>query len=275
MAIRTDLAEEAHSLWEKSSGTTTKLPGVKARQWTQDGVRHHEVNILDEEGEKALGKPRGRYETIWVSRDGRPTPEVIEALGTLLVQMLHLGPEESLLVVGLGNRAMTPDAVGPLTLRGLIITRHLRQSLPQVFSDVPSVSALEPGVLGTTGMESAEIVKSVVKATKPDRVLVVDALAAGESDRLCRVVQVTDAGIVPGSGVGNSRAAFSEKTLGVPVIAVGVPTVMDAGTKDAPLLVTDRDIDARVRRLSSLISTGIHRAVFPQWSAEEIAQFVD
>ncbi len=275
MAIRTDLAEEAHSLWEKSSGTTTKLLGVKARQWTQDGVRHHEVNILDEEGEKALGKPRGRYETIWVSRDGRPTPEVIEALGTLLVQMLHLGPEESLLVVGLGNRAMTPDAVGPLTLRGLIITRHLRQSLPQVFSDVPSVSALEPGVLGTTGMESAEIVKSVVKATKPDRVLVVDALAAGESDRLCRVVQVTDAGIVPGSGVGNSRAAFSEKTLGVPVIAVGVPTVMDAGTKDAPLLVTDRDIDARVRRLSSLISAGIHRAVFPQWSAEEIAQFVD
>ncbi len=275
MAIRTDLAEEAHGLWEKSAGATTKLPGVEARQWTKDGVRHHEVTILDAVGEEALGKPRGRYETIWVSRDGRPTPEVTEALGKLLAQMLALDARQSLLVVGLGNRAMTPDAVGPLTVRGLVITRHLRRSLPRIFSDMPAVSALEPGVLGTTGMESAEIVKSVVEATKPDRVLVVDALAAGESDRLCKVIQVTDAGIVPGSGVGNSRAAFSEKTLGVPVVAVGVPTVMDAGTKEAPLLVTDRDIDARVRRLSSLISAGIHRAVFPHWSSEEIAQFVD
>ncbi len=275
MAIRTDLAEEAHGLWEKSAGVTTKLPGVKARQWTQDGVLHHEVTILDAVGEQALGKPRGRYETIWVSPDGRPTPEVTQALGTLLSRMLGLDAQQSLLVVGLGNRAMTPDAVGPLTLRGLVITRHLRRTLPRIFSDIPSVSALEPGVLGTTGIESAEIVKSVVQATKPDRVLVVDALAAGEADRLCRVVQVTDAGIVPGSGVGNSRAAFSEKTLGVPVVAVGVPTVMDAGTKEAPLLVTDRDIDARVRRLSSLISAGIHRAIFPHWSSEEIAQFVD
>ena len=133
------------------------------------------------------------------------------------------------------------------------------------------------GVLGTTGVESAEIVRSVVGSTKPDRVIVVDALAAGSADRLCRVVQVTDAGIVPGSGVGNSRAAFSAKTLGVPVVAVGAPTVMDArqpGERE-PLMVTPRDVDARVRRLSSLISAGINAALFPDWSHDEIAQFVD
>ena len=115
------------------------------------------------------------------------------------------------------------------------------------------VSALVPGVLGTTGVESAEIVRSVVEATRPDRVVVVDALAAGGADRLCRVIQVTDAGIVPGSGVGNSRAAFSAETLGVPVVAVGAPTVMDArqpGERE-PLMVTPRDVDARVRRLST------------------------
>ena len=217
----------------------------------------------------------GRYETLWIPGSGRPTPEVAELLGGILTELMDLEEGSSVLVVGLGNEAMTPDAIGPLTARGLLVTRHLRQQLPELFSSLRPVSALVPGVLGTTGMESAEIVKSVVKATRPDRVLVVDALAAAEQDRLCRVLQVTDAGIVPGSGVGNSRAAFSRKTLGVPVAAVGVPTVLDAGTKTEPLLVTPRDIDARVRRLSSLISTGIHKALFPDWTNEEIAQFVD
>lgn len=275
MAVRTDLAQEAEALWRQSAGETTELSGVQSRQWEENGVRRHRVRILDETGAKALGKPVGLYETLWVPGDGRPTPETSQALGGLLKSLLDLKEEHSVLVVGLGNRDMTPDAVGPLTVRGLLVTRHLRSHLPELFSDLRSVSALTPGVLGTTGMESAEIVQSVVKATKPDRVIVVDALAAGSTDRLCRVIQVTDAGIVPGSGVGNSRAAFSGKTLGVPVVAVGAPTVMDAGTKDDPMLVTPRDVDAMVRRLSSLISDGIHRALFPDWTREEIAQFVD
>lgn len=275
LSARTDLAQEAHALWEQGAGKTTELSGVKARQWEERGVRRHQVRILDEAGEKALGKPVGRYETLWVPGDGRPTPEVTEILGGILKELLSLEEGDSVLVVGLGNEAMTPDAIGPLTAHGLLVTRHLRQQLPKLFSDLRSVSALVPGVLGTTGMESAEIVKSVVEATRPDRVLVVDALAAAEADRLCRVLQVTDAGIVPGSGVGNSRAAFSRKTLGVPVAAVGVPTVLDAGGEGEPLLVTPRDIDAKVRRLSSLISAGIHKALFPDWTNEEIAQFVD
>ena len=220
MQVRTDLAEEAQALWRQSAGKTTQLEGVKARSWEEHGVERHQVQILNEQGEKALGKPRGTYETLWVPGDGRPTPEAAEALGEAVRDLLDLRGGESVLVVGLGNRAMTPDAVGPLSAGGILVTRHLRQHLPQIFAGVRPVSALVPGVLGTTGVESAEIVQSVVEATRPDRVVVVDALAAGSADRLCRVIQVTDAGIVPGSGVGNSRAAFSAETLGVPVVAV-------------------------------------------------------
>lgn len=275
MAARTDLAEEAKSLWEREAGKTTELKGVRARSWEENGVQRHQVIICDERGAKALDKPVGRYETLWVPGDGRPTPEVVDVLGVLLAELLDVGPQDSVLVVGLGNRAMTPDAIGPLTAQGLFVTRHLSRLLPDLFAGVRPVSALEPGVLGTTGMESAEVVAGVVRDTGPSRVLVVDALAAAERDRLCKVLQVTDAGIVPGSGVGNSRAAFSEKTLGVPVVAVGAPTVLDAGTGAEPMLVTPRDVDAKVRRLSSIICAGIHRALFPDWSAEEIAQFVD
>ena len=153
--------------------------------------------------------------------------------------LLDLRGGESVLVVGLGNRAMTPDAVGPLSAGGILVTRHLRQQLPQIFAGVRPVSALVPGVLGTTGVESAEIVQSVVEATRPDRVVVVDALAAGSADRLCRVIQVTDAGIVPGSGVGNSRAAFSAETLGVPVVAgeriSEITTAESGGSVSLPL----------------------------------------
>ena len=277
MQVRTDLAEEAQALWRQSAGKTTQLEGVKARSWEEHGVGRHQVQILNEQGEKALGKPRGTYETLWVPGDGRPTPEAAEALGEAVRDLLDLRGGESVLVVGLGNRAMTPDAVGPLSAGCILVTRHLRQQLPQIFAGVRPVSALVPGVLGTTGVESAEIVQSVVEATRPDRVVVVDALAAGSADRLCRVIQVTDAGIVPGSGVGNSRAAFSAETLGVPVVAVGAPTVMDARQpgEQEPLMVTPRDVDARVRRLSSLISAGINAALFPDWSYDEIAQFVD
>ena len=273
--MRTDLAEEAQALWTRQAGQTSALAGVKARQWTENGVRRHRVQILDRQGEKALGKPAGVYETMWIPPDCRPTPEAVQTLGDILSSLLALKPDTSVLVVGLGNRAMTPDAIGPWTVSGLLVTRHLHRQMPGLFGDMRPVSALEPGVLGTTGMESAEIVKSVIHATGPDRVLVVDALAAAGPDRLCQVLQVTDAGIVPGSGVGNSRAAFSARTLGAPVVAVGAPTVLDAGQPGEPMLVTPRDVDAKVRRLSRLILAGIHRALFPRWSDEEIAQCVE
>lgn len=276
MAARTDLALEAKALWERSAGKTSALPGVKARSETRDGTRLETVEILNEEGSRALGKPVGRYLSLELPADGRAGPEFVSLLGRELRTLLDCGAESGVLVVGLGNRAMTPDALGPMTADGVLVTRHLRRQLPAIFEGVRPVSALCPGVLGTTGLESAETVKSVVQTVRPDRVLAVDALAAADGARLCRVVQLTDAGIVPGSGVGNSRAAFSRESLGVPVVALGVPTVVDAAADGAgPLLVTPREIDSLMRRLSSIISAAINQALFPDWSADEIAQFVD
>ena len=274
MTVRTDLAEEAQALWQQSAGRTTTLSGVKARQWDAGGIYRQQVQILSAEGAQTLEKPQGCYDTLWTAQDSRPTDELADELARILGQRLSLEQGHSVLVVGLGNDAMTPDAIGPMSARGLLVTRHLRELMPELFRSLREVSVLIPGVLGMTGIESAGIVRSVVRDLKPDRVLVVDALAAGEGSRLCRVIQVTDAGIVPGSGVGNSRAPLSRKTLGVPVVAVGAATVMDAGTKEEPLLVTHRDVDARVKRLSSLISAGINRALFAELTKGEIAQFV-
>ena len=276
MGIRTDLAAEAHSLWWQSAGKTTKLSGVIARQEEENGIALETVEITSAEGAKALGKPVGRYLTLNLPEDGRANEAFTALLAKKLSMLLQWKDTDSVLVVGLGNRAMTPDAIGPMTADGVLVTRHLRQSLPQFFAGMRSVSALRPGVLGMTGVESAEVVRSVVERIQPDRVIVVDALAAGSPARLCRSVQLTDVGIVPGSGVGNSRAAFSPESPGVPVVAVGVPTVVDAAEKgQAPLLVTPRDIDVQARRLSRAIFTGINGALFPGWSAEEIAQFVE
>lgn len=274
MSQRTDLAEEAQALWQRSAGKTTTLPGVKAREWEENGVPRQRVEILDHDGAEALGKPQGCYDTLWTPPDSRPSDDLADALAGVISGQLQLQQGSRVLVVALGNEAMTPDAIGPMSARGLLVTRHLRTMMPELFGDLREVSVLIPGVLGMTGIESASIVRSVVEDLQPDRVLVVDALAAGEGSRLCRVIQVTDAGIVPGSGVGNSRQPLSCETLGVPVVAVGAATVMDAGTKDEPLLVTHRDVDERVKRLSSLISAGINRALFDGMTKGEIAQFV-
>lgn len=274
MSQRTDLAEEAQVLWQRSAGKTTTLSGVKAREWEENGIPRQRVEILDPQGAEALGKPQGCYDTLWTPPDSRPSDDLADALAGVISGQLQLRQGSRVLVVALGNEAMTPDAIGPLSARGLLVTRHLRTMIPELFGDLREVSVLIPGVLGMTGIESASIVRSVVEDLQPDRVLVVDALAAGEGSRLCRVIQVTDAGIVPGSGVGNSRQPLTRKTLGVPVVAVGAATVMDAGTKDEPLLVTHRDVDERVNRLSSLISAGINRALFDGMTKGEIAQFV-
>ena len=175
---------------------------------------------------------------------------------------------QGILVAGLGNEAVTPDAVGPEALRNLIVTRHLKRTMPEVFAPFSTVSAIAPGVLGTTGMESAELLAAAVRQIQPDAVIAVDAVASCEPERLCAAVQLSTAGITPGSGVGNARAAIDRTTLGVPVLAIGVPTVMDLGgrrmkdgTIPAGMILTPRDIDAKIKLFGRWIGLGIDLAL--------------
>ena len=198
-----------------------------------------------------------------------------------------LGPCRQALVVGLGNREITPDAIGPEAVRNLIVTRHLGSELPEALTGLTSVAACQPGVLGQTGIESLALVKSAMQTAQPDVVIVIDALAAAEPGRLFRTVQLTDTGIVPGSGVGNARSALTEETLGVPVVAVGVPTVVDARTlcadlsgaeidlpEDTELFVTPRDIDTRVRDSARLVGYAIDLALHDALTIEDIDMFL-
>ena len=277
-AIRTDLALEAKALWEKSAGETTELSGVRARERESEGLSVTQVDILDEQGQAALGKPIGRYVTVELPRFDRDRARPARVLAQELRALLHGEEEKSVLVVGLGNRAVTPDALGPRTTDGLFLTRHLIANLPAQFGDCREVSAVAPGVLATTGVETLELVRGAVSHVRPAVVIAIDALAAGSMERLCRTVQLSDTGIVPGSGVGNRRAGFSEETLGVPVLSVGVPTVVDASalceTAEERMIVTPRDIDAQVAWLGSLLADALNAALHPRFTHEEIAQFV-
>ena len=275
--VRTDLALEAKALWEKSAGDTTELSGVEARERESEGLSVTQVDILDEQGQAALGKPVGRYVTVELPRFDRDRLRPAQAVAKELTALLA-GREGGVLVVGLGNRAVTPDALGRRVAERLFLTRHLIANLPAQFGDCREVSAVTPGVLATTGIETLEIVRGAVSHVKPALVIAIDALAAGSMERLCRTVQLSDTGIVPGSGVGNRRAAFSEETLGVPVLCLGVPTVVDASalceSADERLIVTPRDIDAQIAWLGSVLADAINFALHPAFSHEEIAQFV-
>ena len=283
-AKRTDLALEARELWQESAGKTTRLAGVKATKRKQEGYPVTRVDILDQRGEEALGKPRGTYLTVdlttfWQRREDF-FQRAVRAVGAPLKDLVPT--EGPVLVVGLGNRAMTPDAVGPLAADHVLVTRHLISAMPRQFSGFRPVSVLRTGVLGTTGVESAEAVRGLVAEIQPALVIAIDALASRRVGRVCTTVQLSDTGIIPGSGVGNHRAALNQETLGVPVFAVGIPTVVDAATLAAdlleesgitefdekrlhgrkqPLMVTPRDIDQQVRDLAKVVGYGINWAL--------------
>ena len=283
-AKRTDLALEARELWQESAERTTRLSGVKATKTKEEGYPVTRVDILDQRGEEALGKPRGCYLTIDLSsfwqRKADFFERAVRAVGSQLKAMLPA--EGPALVVGLGNASMTPDAVGPLAADSVLVTRHLIAAMPKHFAGFRPVAVFRAGVLGTTGVESAESVRGLVEQVKPALVIAVDALAARRVGRMCATVQITDTGIVPGSGVGNHRAALNQDALGVPVFSIGVPTVVDAATLAAdlleesgiaeldetrlrhgkqPLMVTTRDVDQQVRDLGKVVGYGINWAL--------------
>lgn len=281
---RTDLALEARELWQESAQRTTRLSGVKATKTKREGYPVTRVDILDERGEEALGKPRGSYLTIDLTtfwqRKADFFERAVRAVGSQLKELLP--SEGPVLIVGLGNEAMTPDAVGPLAADNILVTRHLIAAMPRHFAGFRPVAVFRTGVLGTTGVESAEAVRGLAAQVQPALVIAIDALASRRCERVCATVQLSDTGIIPGSGVGNHRSALNQETLGVPVLAVGIPTVVDAATLAADLLeesgvenidpeslrrgkgglmVTTRDIDQQVRDLSKVVGYGINWAL--------------
>lgn len=235
MQSRTDLALESREMYRHNIEEKSEVPGIEVEEDKQQGAVITRVHILSEEGEQALGKPKGSYITIEMPKLHSGDPQLYLAacqlLGREITRIVRIPQEGSILVVGLGNRNITADSLGPKTVEKLMVTRHLLEQIPdQLDENIKPVCALAPGVLGITGIETGEIVRGVVERVGPKLVIAVDALAARRIDRINTTIQIADTGINPGSGVGNSRQALSKETLGVPVIAIGVPTVVDAVT---------------------------------------------
>lgn len=233
--VRTDLAVEAKESFEEDN---VEIRGVRI---DEDYDKKHEINITrvvieTKNGAKAMGKPMGTYITLEAPNMAIPDEgyhrEISEVLSKYIRELLgDFSKEHSVLIVGLGNREVTPDSLGPLVVSNLLITRHVVKEYGKYAmgkEKVNSVSGIVPGVMAQTGMESAEIVKGVIEETNPDLLVVVDALAARSTKRLNRTIQITDTGINPGSGVGNHRNAINSDSMGIPVISIGVPTVVDA-----------------------------------------------
>jgi len=236
-SIRTDLAVEAKELAEQQSGSS--IPGIQMETDDREpGIRVTRLTVENEEAGRQIGKLPGNYLTIEVPKlrgnDTQLEDQVTQRLSIEFAQFLQkkgLTEDKKVLVVGLGNWNVTPDALGPLVVENLLVTRHLFSLAPESVADgYREVSAISPGVLGITGIETSEIVFGVVEKSKPDLVIAIDALASRALHRVNTTIQISDTGIHPGSGVGNKRKAIDEQTLGVPVIAIGVPTVVFAST---------------------------------------------
>ena len=274
---RTDLAaERVEQLSEAAE--SPQIEGIRVDRQTVDGAELIAITVETEEGERQTGKMRGRYLTARfppLGAVGENTPAQIEALAKALRSLLPA--QGDCLVVGLGNADITPDALGPQVAGQIFATRHLPEALRlEGVESLRNVSAIAPGVLGQTGMESGEITAALVAKTQPACVIAVDALAAGDVAWLGCTVQMTDTGISPGSGVQNSRKALNRDTLGVPVIAVGVPTVADAAQNaQQPLMVTPRDVDRLIHRAAKLVAMAINRALQPTLSVEELTMLVN
>ncbi|MCH5320170.1 MAG: GPR endopeptidase [Eubacterium sp.] len=274
MENRTDLAVESFESIDK-----TAIDGVKVRE--EDGVTV--VTVLNENGAETIGKPIGKYITCSVPSfindtdifDGR-----LNKLSTILKSLL---PENinSVLVAGVGNLDITADALGPKTNNYVLATRHIieAEEKPEIFKDIFNVSGVATGVLADTGIESAEIIKGVVDVTKPSCVIVVDALAASSSERLGTTVQMSDVGISPGSGVGNHRYEISKNTLGIPVVSIGIPTVVSAsvisnGQDNSQMFVTPREIDRITEQGAKLIGMTINVCLQKNIGAHDLFSLV-
>lgn len=282
MGIRTDLAVEAHEL---ARGEAGELSGVRAETTVHGAITKTVVDILNDTGAETLNKAKGRYITIEAPELKYSLDDYESVCGMIAGELRVMCGESRLtLVVGLGNREITPDAIGSRVVSGLIVTNHLKKHMPGAMGpEFGAVCAAAPGVMGTTGIETVEIVKGIAGRIKPDVIIAVDALAGADIRRVCTTVQIADTGIQPGSGVGNSREGLNEETLGVKVIAVGVPTVIAAELlaggslpeEYSGLMVTTKDIDLVIRRMSKTVANGINLALHKDLTFRDIESIVD
>ena len=249
--FRTDLASERRDIYNKANKLENDINGIESeKEEINENVKVERVKITNENGEKAIGKPIGNYITIDVKKLKIAQDEDIEKAAETLANELkkvvdmHIDNQGEVLVVGLGNIYVTPDSLGPKVINEIEVTRHIIKYLPQYVEEgTREVSAVSPGVLGTTGIETVEILKGIVDNVKPKLVIVIDALASRSIERISSTVQISDTGIVPGAGVGNTRNEISIKTLGIPVIAIGIPTVVETA-----VLVND-SLDLFIKKL--------------------------
>lgn len=253
--VRTDLALEASEICKKGKNLSGEIEGIEVTKKEKEGIKVTTVKVVNETGEKNLGKPIGSYITIdipnFTAYDSETMDKVSHIVFESLKEMVNIDCSKNILVVGLGNWHVTPDALGPKVADKIMVTRHLKAVMPEVVNDnIRPVSSVAPGVLGLTGIETVEIIKGIVEKTKPDIIICIDALAARRVERVNTTIQIGDTGICPGAGVGNNRKAINEETLGVKVIAIGVPTVVDAVT------IASDTIDLCVESLMNNVNSG-------------------
>ncbi len=287
MDFRTDLALERQEIL----GSHTP-EGVESEAFIKNGVKITKIKVVNSAGAESLGKPIGRYVTAEIPSLKSSSSADEDIIETLAVELRSLLPKEgTVLAVGLGNTDITPDAIGPESINLILATRHITAELSESIGlgNLRSVAGFIPGVLGKTGVETAESVKGLVQTVNPSAVIVVDALAARRLKRLGNTVQMSDTGIIPGSGVGNARAAINKETIGVPVISIGVPTVVDAQTlvndltddtkeisrqENKQMIITPREIDLVIERASRIIGLSINKALQPHLSVDEMMMLV-
>lgn len=248
--FRTDLALERNEIYKNKNNIASNIDGVEVESESKENIEISRVKIINENGSKALAKPMGNYITLDVKKikllDDEKIQEVAEVLSEELrgIIIKHVKECDSILVVGLGNRYVTPDALGPKVIPEIEVTRHILEYMPSAMpKDTRPVSAISPGVLGITGIETMEILKGIVDNIKPKMLIVIDALASRSIERISSSIQIADTGIVPGAGVNNTRKEISKNTLGIPVIAIGIPTVVDLAS------ITNECIDLFIESL--------------------------
>lgn len=308
--VSSDLALEAHAALRAQTGG--EIPGVAVNRKSFTNGQVTVVEIINDIGAQAMGKPIGRYVTIEApairQTDPKAHQEIVRVMTQELAAMINLPDRASVLIVGLGNWNATPDALGPRVVDAVMVTRHMFEYVPEAVEEgMRPVSAIAPGVLGITGLETAEVVEGIVSRVKPALIIVIDALAAGSVERIASSIQIANTGIRPGSGLGNKRRGITQETMGVPVISIGVPTVVHAaliaheainrlyqsfqqqispqehaeaiiGQLLQPfggaLMVTPKEIDVLIQNCAKIIAGSLNAALHKTVSSQEYASYL-